>query len=501
MSIIDDLKDCSDLDIQALVEAFKSNALDYTFDDLKEIQTELINRRMSTAYMGDVSMLMRNMIESGTVTKKPKATNNVAIEANGFARAANNVFASDAAKLEAEGQAKFRLKSKFANLLSDDGGSNDDEALLGGGVKPKPINPIPIGEGQNTVAPTPISGGVAAKNDAKNDAEANEKLPLADDLERLEEVEKALEDIGIRTKNAMLGKDDKNNDKYSPFVDGTFGAIGATENDLFGEINLGIGDIGNTKDDKKETGVVGFENSIKNINLADIEKDDAIRLGNKNIGGTNDRSERPSVNSALKDDVSPALAQPDIDLTQRIPTISDIPDIPIGASMPFANPIGGEKTTKSSVGSGSAFENYAQGGKKMDNINEKLRIATEIDKNVSPSGAFAARPIAPPPAPLRREALNGANRAESYNVEDKYPTFAFLASFFKVLSWVLVILTLAGYAYVSVFLLPPTLYNLFVAGGVALLVSFAFIVFCLAMSEKYKWLMSVDSNLNEIIRK
>lgn len=60
-------KHYSDMDISALVEGMSSGVLDYSFSDLKEAQTELVNRRMSSRYMGIVSGLMRDMIEQGKV--------------------------------------------------------------------------------------------------------------------------------------------------------------------------------------------------------------------------------------------------------------------------------------------------------------------------------------------------------------------------------------------------------------------------------------------------
>lgn len=63
------------MDISALVEGMSAGVLDYTFDDLKEVHTELVNRRMSSRYMGIVSGLMRDMIEQGKVEDKPIANN------------------------------------------------------------------------------------------------------------------------------------------------------------------------------------------------------------------------------------------------------------------------------------------------------------------------------------------------------------------------------------------------------------------------------------------
>lgn len=60
-------KEYSDMDISALVEGMNAGILDYTFEDLKEVQTELVNRRMSSRYMGIISGLMRERIEKGEV--------------------------------------------------------------------------------------------------------------------------------------------------------------------------------------------------------------------------------------------------------------------------------------------------------------------------------------------------------------------------------------------------------------------------------------------------
>jgi len=55
------------MDISALVEGMNAGILDFVFDDLKEVQTELVNRRMSSRYMGIISGLMREMIEKGEI--------------------------------------------------------------------------------------------------------------------------------------------------------------------------------------------------------------------------------------------------------------------------------------------------------------------------------------------------------------------------------------------------------------------------------------------------
>ncbi|MCL2739986.1 MAG: hypothetical protein FWE47_02165 [Oscillospiraceae bacterium] len=60
-------KDYSDMDISALVEGMNAGILDFVFDDLKEVQAELVNRRMSSRYMGIISGLMREMIENGEI--------------------------------------------------------------------------------------------------------------------------------------------------------------------------------------------------------------------------------------------------------------------------------------------------------------------------------------------------------------------------------------------------------------------------------------------------
>jgi len=67
-------KEYSDMDISALVEGMNAGILDYTFEDLKEVQTELVNRRMSSRYMGIISGLMREKIEKGEVEENADGT-------------------------------------------------------------------------------------------------------------------------------------------------------------------------------------------------------------------------------------------------------------------------------------------------------------------------------------------------------------------------------------------------------------------------------------------
>lgn len=60
-------KNYSDMDISAMVDGMEAGILDFTFDDLKEVQSELVNRHMSSRYMAIVSSLMSDIIESGQI--------------------------------------------------------------------------------------------------------------------------------------------------------------------------------------------------------------------------------------------------------------------------------------------------------------------------------------------------------------------------------------------------------------------------------------------------
>ena len=61
--IWNNLSALSNYDIIAIIDGIQSGAVDFTFDDLKKLQTELISRRMEARYMTVVGEIMRKMIE------------------------------------------------------------------------------------------------------------------------------------------------------------------------------------------------------------------------------------------------------------------------------------------------------------------------------------------------------------------------------------------------------------------------------------------------------
>ena len=61
--IWNNLSALSNYDIIAIIDGIQSGAVDFTFDDLKRLQTELISRRMEARYMSMVGEIMRKMIE------------------------------------------------------------------------------------------------------------------------------------------------------------------------------------------------------------------------------------------------------------------------------------------------------------------------------------------------------------------------------------------------------------------------------------------------------
>lgn len=54
-------------DMAILVDDMRSRRIAYNFENLKQVQTELINRRMESRYIGDIADMMRSMLESGVM--------------------------------------------------------------------------------------------------------------------------------------------------------------------------------------------------------------------------------------------------------------------------------------------------------------------------------------------------------------------------------------------------------------------------------------------------
>ena len=74
--MLSNLANSSNYDIMMAVEDMRNNRMSYVFDDLKHLQTEVINRRLETKYISYLTELMCDMLESGKMEKKVGSAEN-----------------------------------------------------------------------------------------------------------------------------------------------------------------------------------------------------------------------------------------------------------------------------------------------------------------------------------------------------------------------------------------------------------------------------------------
>lgn len=100
-------------DMAILVDDMRSRRIAYNFENLKQVQTELINRRMESKYIGDIAEMMRSMLESG-VMESPSLS-------EGTGKAVNPYHSGRVRKIDGN------VKSALENLSSGKVSDNSDE--------------------------------------------------------------------------------------------------------------------------------------------------------------------------------------------------------------------------------------------------------------------------------------------------------------------------------------------------------------------------------------
>jgi hypothetical protein len=181
----------SDMDISALVEGYVAGNLEYSFDDLKEVQTELVNRRMPSRYMGVISSLMRDMIETGRLDEKIPAKNSESEEGEDGETAGINL------EPDVKPVTKAEKIQKAIKILADE--DDEEEGVLEGGFEPqieaKPVLASPI----KPIIPRPIT--VPTEN--------------APQIE-IEETKDTIEEVILPTKIATKAGNNKKEIKVKP---------------------------------------------------------------------------------------------------------------------------------------------------------------------------------------------------------------------------------------------------------------------------------------------
>lgn len=100
-------------DMAILVDDMRSRRIAYNFENLKQVQTELINRRMESKYIGDIADMMRSMLESGVMESPPCS--------DSTGKAVNSYHISKVRKIDSN------VKSVLGNLSSGSFSDNSEE--------------------------------------------------------------------------------------------------------------------------------------------------------------------------------------------------------------------------------------------------------------------------------------------------------------------------------------------------------------------------------------